>query len=350
MKNVRGFMMMTVSLLFLFACFVGPVHALSPAMQKLYQEALAEGGTLVIHDGGEPEEIGPVIKAFETTFPNMKVEAICMPAPNMAPRIITEAAAGKLTVDLARGSVGGYTSDLYQRGLMRSVDLSDVVDVGPQNSAFNKAMWVEETSTIALAYNKNVVPAAEVPKTWEDLLNPKWKGKKIYMSVHGMLGASIFFSRPEGEAIAFLKKLKEQNIVVTPSPTVAVDAVCSGQAYFAEGFGGTIERRMQELGCPIDIAPISPQMQLVEGSYFLKNVKHPVAAKLWVAWRQTPEGKKVSLDLLGAAAETSPDACPSATLLFSKGIKFVSVDSVEKANQRGEYQTKVQEILGMKPN
>ena len=349
MKNVRGFIMVSVFTVFLFTSFVGPVHALSPAMQKLYQEALSEGGTLVIHDGGEPEEIGPVIKVFESTFPGMKVEAICMPAPNIAPTIITEAAAGKLTIDLARGSVGGYTSDLYQRGLMRSVDLSDVVDVGSRDSAFNKSMWVEETSTVALAYNTNLVSAAEVPKTWEDLLNPKWKGKKIYMSVHGMLGASVFFSRPENEAIAFLKKLKEQSVVVTPSPTVAVDALCSGQAYFAECFGGTLERRMQELGCPVDLTPVSPQMQLVEGSYFLKNVKHPVAAKLWVAWRQTPEGKKVSLDLLGAGPETSPDACPSAKLLFSKGIKFIPVDSVEKANQRGQYQTKVQEILEMKP-
>jgi iron(III) transport system substrate-binding protein len=334
-------------MMFLGAPIASMAQDKSAALQQLYEAAKREG-SLVVHDGGTIEEITPIMQAFEKRFPGIKVQAIVQPQPSIPQRIIMEAQAGKTTIDVARGAVGGYLLELNNRGLLRKVNVSKVIDIDPTNVWGGGILHIQTSAVPCIVYNTNSVSKADEPRTWEDLLNPKWKGGKIYLSSVGMVHAVMFFTRKEGEVVEYLKKLRNQEIVVKMDPRACTADVSSGEAFIGE----TLSRvfiEAKERGAPVDLAPISPVMYIPDGTYAMNGAPHPNAADLWIAWRQTPEGRELTLKLAGEAPEMQCTNCPSAQYLCNKGIKFRVIQTIEDARLRGEYQAKVQELLGMKP-
>jgi iron(III) transport system substrate-binding protein len=317
------------------------------ALQKLYEAAKKEG-KLVIHDGGTIEEITPIIREFERKYPGISVQAIVQPQPTIAQRIIMESQAGKLSIDVGRSAIGAPLLQLNSRGLLRKLDLTKVIDVDPANVWAGGILHVQTSVVPCLIYNTDLIPKGEEPKTWEDLLSPKWKGGKIYLSSFGIVNASMFFTRRESDTVEYLKKLKNQEIVIKVDPRACTADVSSGEAYIGETFARVYIAAKQR-GAPVDLAPIGPQMYIPDGTFVMNGAPHPNAAELWTAWRQTPEGRDYTFRYANEAPEIKCTNCPSAQALCDKGIKFRVLQTVEDARLRGEYQEKVQDLLGMKP-
>ena len=319
----------------------------SAALQRLYEAAKKEG-KLVLHDGGAIEEITPIIQAFEKRFPGISVQVIVQPAPSIVQRLIVEAQANKLSIDAGKASIGGPLIELNNRGLMKKLDLTKVIDIDPANIWGGGILHVQTSVVPIIIYNTNLVSKADEPKTWEDLLNPKWKGGKIYLSGVGIVNASMFFTRKESDVVEYLKKLRNQELVIKVDPRACTADVSSGEAYIGEAFARVFIAAKQR-GAPVEIAPIGPQMYIPDGVFVMSAAPHPNAAELWTAWRQTPEGRELTLKYAGEAPEIKCTNSPSAQALCDKGIKLRVLQSMEDARLRGEYQEKVQVLLGMKP-
>src|SRR5437868_1905908 len=84
-------------------------------------------------------------------------------------------------------------------------------------------------------YNTDLVKAADAPKTYEDLLDPKWKGKMVWVDTRTISGppgfiAMILQTMGEQKGMDYLKKLSAQNIVALPgNQRVVLDQVIAGQ-------------------------------------------------------------------------------------------------------------------------
>ena len=326
--------------------FVSWAQDKAAALQRLYEAAKKEG-RLVIHDGGAIEEITPIIQGFEKRFPGIRVQAVVQPAPTIAPRIIVEAQAGKLSIDVASLSVTGYVVDLVNRGLLRKLDLSKVMDVDPANVWGEGLIHVEASITPCIIYNTHLVSKADEPRTWQDLLNPKWKGGKIYLSGFGLAHSTMFFTQKESDVVSYLKQLRNQGIVVKVDPRACTADVSSGEAIIGESFS-RVFMAAKERGAPVELAPIGPLLYVPDGTSVITGAPHPNAAELWTAWRQTPEGRELTLKFAGEAPEIKCTNSPSAQYICNRGIKFKLMQTIEDARLRGEYQEKVRELLGMK--
>jgi iron(III) transport system substrate-binding protein len=312
----------------------------------LLYEAAKKEGELVIHDGGTIAQFQPLINAFSKRFPGIKVKPIMLSSPLIAERIIAEANAGKLSIDVADGNVSEFLMQLIDRGLLRKLDLSDIVDVPRENIVLGGYLFADSSRVTCIAYNTDLVSKADVPKTWEDLLNPKWKGGKIFLARFGLAPASLFFEWEKSKALNYLKMLRNQDLVITPNPRASVDAVSSGQAYLGEAFTANVQGRIEK-GAPIALTPISPQLFVPNGCYALEGAPHPNAARLFISWLQMPEGRKANLKFVGEAPESRPENCPSAKLLYDSGIKYILLNTPEQAHLRGQYQAIVVEALGI---
>ncbi len=334
-------------LLLLLTPFATRADDRSAALQKLYEAAKKEG-TLVIHDGGVIGEIRPIADIFERRFPGIKVQIILQPTPTIPTRLIAEAQAGRLTIDAASGSVSGYILDLLKRDLIRKLDLPKVVDIDPSNVWGGGILFIEASVVPVFVYNTNLVSPTKEPRAWEDLLDPQWKGGKIYLGGFGNLLASLFFTWKESEAVEYLKKLRQQDLVFRRDPRSATNAVASGEAHIGEGFARTFTE-VKKRGAPVEIAPISPVVYIPDGTYAVKGSPHPNAGELWVAWRQTQEGREATLKFADEAPESKCENSPSAQALCKKGIKFRVLETLEDARLRGEYETKVRGLLGITP-
>ena len=319
----------------------------SAALQRLYEAAKKEG-RLVVHDGSTIEEITPIMQAFEKRFPGIKVQAIVQPAPVIPQRIIVEAQAGKLSIDLAQGSIQSWMMDLMDRGLVRKLDLSKVIDVDPTSVWGGGMLHITQSIVPCFVYNTNLVSKADEPRTYEDLLNPKWKGGRIFLSGIGTLLTTMFFTRKEDEVVDFLTKLRKQELVIKRDPRACTSDVVSGEAFIGETFS-RIFMQVKPRGAPIELAPISPALYNPDGTYALNRSPHPNAAELWTAWRMTPEGREVTYKVQGYAPEIKCGNSPSAQYLCDKGIKFRVLQTVEDGRLLGKYQQRVRELLGIVP-
>ncbi|MBI2538369.1 MAG: extracellular solute-binding protein, partial [Deltaproteobacteria bacterium] len=139
------------------------------------------------------------------------------------------------------------------------------------------------------AYNKKTLPAKDVPKKWEDLLDPKWKGKLgVINSTHhwGRLAAGPW---GEEKTIDFVKKLSAQKPLLTRAGEMAQRLIL-GEVLISATLQDSQLHESMESGAPLAFAEqvqpvISPEYHVG----VLKNAPHPNAAHLFVAFMASPE-------------------------------------------------------------
>jgi iron(III) transport system substrate-binding protein len=335
-----------IIMMFLGAPFVSLAQDKSAALQRLHEAAKKEG-QLVLHDGSSLEQITPIIQAFEKRFPGVKVQVIVQPSPSIISRIIIEAQARKLSIDAGKANIS-HLPTLNDRGLLRKPDLTKVVDIDPANIWEGGLLHVHASVVPGILYNTNLVAKGDEPRTWDDLLNPKWKGGKIYLANAGVFHASMFMNRKESEVLDHIKKLREQQIIIKGDLRACIADVSSGEAYIGECFARSF-MPAKERGAPVDLAPISPQVYIPDGTFALNGTPHPNAADLWIAWRQTPEGRENTLKFGNEAPEIRCSNSPAAQYICNKGIKLRVIQTMEEARRFNEYQERARKLLGLVP-
>ncbi|MGH7834444.1 MAG: ABC transporter substrate-binding protein [Candidatus Binatia bacterium] len=139
------------------------------------------------------------------------------------------------------------------------------------------------------AYNKKILPAKDVPKKWEDLLDPKWKGKM------GVINSTHHWARlaagPWGEekTIDFVKKLSALQPMLTRAGEMAQRLIL-GEVLISATLQDSQLHEAEQSGAPLAFAEqvqpvISPEYHVG----VLKNAPHPNVATLFVAFMGSAE-------------------------------------------------------------
>jgi len=143
------------------------------------------------------------------------------------------------------------------------------------------------------AYNKKILPAKDVPKKWEDLLDPKWKGKI------GVINSTHHWARlaagPWGEekTIDFIKKLSAQQPILSRAGEMAQRLIL-GEVLISATLQDSQLHEAKDSGAPLvfaeEVQPvISPEYHVG----VLKNAPHPNVAHLFVTYMASPEVQKL---------------------------------------------------------
>src|SRR3954465_11533795 len=139
------------------------------------EKAKAEGAFTLYSTDPEQGQV-KLLAAFNKMFPEIKTSYVRLQAGALYAKVLSERQAKSYLVDVIQISDMGMILDFQRRGGFRQY-------ISPQMAAFKKeyksepeGYWTWGSIIMAgIAYNPNNVPAAEAPKTWEDLLNPQWK-------------------------------------------------------------------------------------------------------------------------------------------------------------------------------
>ena len=114
-------------------------------------------------------------------------------------KIITEASAGRFSPDILLLSSRGLPR-IHKAGLLQKYDFPKRTNKWAYQPGHG--FWKVHTASVRLpAYNKNLVSAADVPKSWDDLKDPKWLGKSV-ISLSGADAPLLFadlWKKPNGE-------------------------------------------------------------------------------------------------------------------------------------------------------
>lgn len=245
--------------------------------------AMAEGA-LVVYSPHDADPLQAGVALFQEAYPEIKVEYIAAGTGELLQRVAAES-----ENPLADVLWGGGADSLaaFKPYFQPYVSVNDDVIA----DAFKDAedLWIGESPLpMVLFYNKTLVPEEEAPKTWEDLLNPKWKGQIAYASpaksgsAYTQLCTMILAQGgPEGGGWDFVEKFY-QNLdgKVQDSSGNCHKLVASGEY----AIGVTIEKSAVLYADNPDVAFVYPLQNsaVPDGVAIIKNCPNPDNAKLFV--------------------------------------------------------------------
>ena len=298
----------------------GPVQA-AGADAALIEAARKEGqvvwySTLIVN-----QITRPLALAFEKKYPGIKVQYSRATSTDVALKITGEARAGRIQADIFDGS--NTVFPLGDAGLVESYLVESAKSYPPELRDANGTWTALNVYFMTAGYNTDLVKGADIPKSFDDLLNPKWAGKMAWTTdptVNGPPGfiQNIIALKGEAAGMAYLKALAAQKVVNIPAAQrVVLDKVIAGEFPIGLMIFNHHAAISAEQGAPVAWARLEPFPSNANMISMVKGAPHPNAAKLFLEFVLSVEGQEeVARDLYLPAhpavrakvAELKPDA------------------------------------------
>lgn len=257
-----------------------------------------------------------LVTALNRHFPSLKIEFVRAGSVETVKRFVAERQAGRIGTDLIHSADPGGFEYFAQRGWL-DPRVSDAGLIKDYRDGFydQKAGWVAMRATgIALMYNTNLVARDALPKTWKDLLEPKWKSR-VAISDPTRAGSSFshLYAMWKTYGVDYLETFARNDVFVAGDGTATREAVARGERDIApvseyDAFA------FKKEGRPVDVAwledgtiMVPAPLALVKGSpnsdnalalaqYLLSHEGQQITADITLSWSprrdvQAPDGK-----------------------------------------------------------
>ncbi len=187
--------------------------------------------------------------------------------------------------------------------------------------------------------NTNLVKAADAPRSYDDLLKPKWKGK---LAMPRSPSPWIYYSYAFGEKKAeqFLQTLlKKQKIKTLPRYPDVRSRIIAGE--YAVGLGTDAWAEIRK-GAPVKHPNMDMVILAARGAYIVKDSKSPNIAKLWGYWVVSPAGQKTIHDVRGYSLISTKGAD---MYKYVQGKKVIDVPYDWRMKNEGRLGKKFRSVL-----
>ena len=264
-----------------------------PDRQKVLEEGARKEGSVTFYTSLIVDQLViPIKTAFEAKYPFLKLEFIRGDTAQLMQRILAESRARAVKVDVIVANL----AEAYKRAGLAQSFSSPLMAEYPAEYVDPDRTWVAiRTQWSGLGWNTNLVKAGEEPKTWDDLLDPKWKGKMVWASSSTTGGPRLIvhFRKMWGDdkAMAFLEKLKDQNVRTLPgSVRTVLDQVIAGEAPLGLNMDFTHVVISRAAGAPVAGSSPDPVLTRTGTMHVVKGGPHPHAGMLLADFLMMKDG------------------------------------------------------------
>ena len=312
--------------------------------EKSLIEGAKKEGKLTLYTGLIVDQVvRPVKDAFEKEYPFIQLEFFRGNAERLAQRMLAEYQAKRYEVDVISGSAAATI--LQRAGLMQRFYSPPIAEYPPELKD-PKGFWGStNVYFMTLGYNTRAVKPGELPKTYEDLLNPRWKGQMMWSTSRGS-GApqfigNILLSMGQEPGKAYLRKLKAQNVAKsTASARQILDLVIAGEYPLAIQIFNHHAYISKGAGAPVDWQPLEPVTATNNSIGLAKNAPHPNAAMLFLDFVLSRKGQRVfqAVNYLPAHPEIAALQADLKPGIRFKKANYLSPDVLlDKGNEWSDY-------------
>ena len=320
---------------------------LPTSAQDARVEAAKKEGKVVWYTSLALPSAEKVAKLFEAAYPGIKVEVHRTGSQRILQRVMQEMQANLKLVDVIHTSDAGHFVLLKEKKLLMKYTPAGV-DAFPAGFKDKDGYYYGLRATVnVIAYNTKLVPAAEAPKTWKDLLDPKWKGKLVtaHPGYSGVIATHVL-ALVHLHGWDYFKQLAQNKLMLVQSAVDPAGVVASGERLVAVDGGDYYYYQMKKKGNPIEtVYPKEGVPLVVSPTAIASFAPHPNAAKLFSDFTFSRELQQVMADSEGLYTGHPEVKYPSDKPKLSE-LKLLTVDPEELEKRNEEIKNRFVEFFG----
>jgi ABC-type Fe3+ transport system substrate-binding protein len=302
-----------------------------PDRQKILVEGARKEGkvswyTSLIVD----QVVRPVKEAFEKEYPFIQIEFFRGNSERLVQKMLAEYQGKRYEVDIVDGTV---TAPMVRRaGYLQRFSSPSLADYPPELKDPQGYWGVSNVYFFALGFNTRMVKPSEVPKTYEDLLNPRWKGQMMWSTSRGsgapMFIGNILQTMGQEAGKTYLQKLKAQNVAkTTASNRQLLDLVIAGEYPLALHIFNHHAYISKSAGAPADWHVLEPASATINTISPVTRAPHPRLDALLTLFVE--RGQRVSGGGVAGPSKGAATGRPSRGGRFKRAL--LPPESVQRA-------------------
>jgi iron(III) transport system substrate-binding protein len=268
-------------------------YAGTDRVERLVAGAKKEG-TVTLYTSANVDDMTVVTAAFEKKY-GVKVRVWRGSSENLVQRGVAEARGGRFDADMFETG-GAALESLYREKLLQQVKSPVLADINP-NALRPHGEWTgTRYNVFVAAYNTKLIKKDELPGRYDDLVNPKWKGKLGLEADDSDWFGAVVDELGEERGLKLFRDIAAINgISVRKGHTLLTNLIVSGEIPLALTNYSYRVVQLKNSGAPVDWLAIPPVIARVEGIGVARRAAHPNAAILFYDFMLTD-----AQELLGA--------------------------------------------------
>lgn len=303
-------------------------------------DAAKREGEVVFYASMNLGEANIMIAEFEKRYPFIKVKLNRAGSEKLLTRVLAEARAKRISADVIQ------TVEFSMHILKRSGVLAR--HVSPSDSLYPKNFKEEGFWTTVYynpyvaAYNTRLVAPRMAPKTYDDLLDPKWRGKLMMEGTKADWFAGMLQIMGRERGLQYMHQLAKQEPMLREGHELLAQLVAAGEGLCDINIPASSVDRVKEKGAPIDWIALGEAPAIMVGIGLASQAAHVNAAKLFIEFALSREGQKLQQGFGRLVARTDLASEQPAAI---RQIKMVPVNP-ELAEKMNDYAKQLRTIFG----
>ena len=298
--------------------------------------------------GFEAASIKAIKESFAKKYPFIKTELSEISGTDAAQRFLLELKGGKSDWDIAHMSTDFHNDYLpyMEKFDLKGMTEKGVLRIQPEMISPKGRNALAASSIVDVAaYNKRLLPAGQIPKTWEDFLKPEYKSRKFAVDIRPLGLAGLVPAMGQEWVMNFARSVKAQEPIWVNGSTRGLTAMAAGDFPLFMGTYYHSVVRMQKKGAevlePLPLQPIP--VRLLAAHAVVKGAKHPHAALLFLEYISSAEVQKLLDEFEPLKSSIYSPGAKLEQLVRGKKVSVVDWDHIEKM---GSYMKQISEAYG----
>lgn len=306
--------------------------ALSGNERKAYlEEGAKKEGEIVFYTSLSLTDYPKILPHFERAYPFIKTNTFRATPSGLFTRTDTEARAGRFAVDVI-GSAPVEMWQLKQRKLTTPY-LSPERRALQPGSFDPEGFWQAfDITPLVLAFNMRQVAPADAPRSYADLLNPKWKGRMSLGTEEYTWFNILNETMGKAKAGEYMAALAKQDLAMPGSSSVMrVQLMLAGESAIAIAARGRRVAEYKQQRAPIDYRILDPYAGEPNFVTLMQRAPHPFSAILFIDWMLSEEGQTRMAEVGRLSVRRGIKHTAWVQELFQKDFVFLSPQSIGPA-------------------
>jgi iron(III) transport system substrate-binding protein len=312
---VRSPCRIALSLLILVCGWINPK---ANAQEDLVAKAQKER-ELIVYGTALAAQFDKFSEPFRRRYPFIKTQYSRSTGEALTTKIFFEASAQQLSPDVVL--INNYTHRIFMKKNIITPYLPPTAGNFPPGFIDKQGYWLGfYLVPYAITYNTMLVPKGAAPKSFDDLLNPKWKGQISLEREEYLVTQSHMQYMGQAKGIEYFNRLARQDPILVNGHSKQAVLLTAGEFPIIIYSDIARTEELKRKGAPIEWVRAEPHITVLVSAAITREARHPAAARLFMNYLAADEGQKEVI------AMDKPPALPKFQPEYLRGVKLYPAD------------------------